>query len=300
MSDENEQGNVLMVEGTDEIIKSNVTPNNFTHADILKYFGGSKAAKYTRFTLAALSSLPWVGIMFSVLGAAANLKAEGEQDKTNQLLGLWVYEHQEKLAELIATIEEILTRLDGMGEEIKSRIESTEYLVLVRKAFRSWDASDTKDKREKIKKLLINAGGTTLCPDDLVRLFIDWIDKYHEAHFLVIGQVYKSPSITRAQIWDNIYDSRPAENTAEANLFGYLIRDLSTGSVIHQQKLTNYAGQYLRKGTKGIPKTPASTTMESVFEDTKPYVLTPLGSQFVHYVLTDLVTQIGDGLDNNP
>ncbi len=32
--------------------------------------------------------------------------------------------------------------------------------------------------------------------------------------------------------------------------------------------------------------------MESAFEETKQYELTELGKQFVHYVLTDVVTQI--------
>jgi hypothetical protein len=35
--------------------------------------------------------------------------------------------------------------------------------------------------------------------------------------------------------------------------------------------------------------------MESAFEDTKPYVLTELGKQFVHYVMEDVVPQIGGG-----
>jgi hypothetical protein len=35
--------------------------------------------------------------------------------------------------------------------------------------------------------------------------------------------------------------------------------------------------------------------MESAFEDSKAYVLTELGSQFVHYTMTELVMQIGAG-----
>ncbi len=33
--------------------------------------------------------------------------------------------------------------------------------------------------------------------------------------------------------------------------------------------------------------------MESAFESTKPYVLTELGKQFVHYVMEDVVPAIG-------
>lgn len=34
--------------------------------------------------------------------------------------------------------------------------------------------------------------------------------------------------------------------------------------------------------------------MESAFEDTKPYVLTELGKQFVHYTMNEVVTRIGE------
>jgi len=43
-----------------------------------------------------------------------------------------------------------------------------------------------------------------------------------------------------------------------------------------------------RRGAAGIP-------MESAFEDSKTYGLTELGSQFVHYTMTELVKQIGAG-----
>ena len=37
----------------------------------------------------------------------------------------------------------------------------------------------------------------------------------------------------------------------------------------------------------------SSRVMESAFENTKPYVLTELGKQFVHYVMEDVVSQLG-------
>lgn len=36
----------------------------------------------------------------------------------------------------------------------------------------------------------------------------------------------------------------------------------------------------------------APTTLESAFEDTKPYVVTELGKQFVHYTMNDVVVRI--------
>jgi len=66
------------------------------------------------------------------------------------------------------------------------RIESEEYLDLVRKPFRSWDHADTDEKRRYIGNLISNAAGTRLCSDDVMRLFIDWLNAYHDAHFAVI------------------------------------------------------------------------------------------------------------------
>jgi hypothetical protein len=40
--------------------------------------------------------------------------------------------------------------------------------------------------------------------------------------------------------------------------------------------------------------------MESAFEDNKPYVLTQLGKQFVHYVMTDVVPQLGNSTTTQP
>jgi hypothetical protein len=70
-----------------------------------------------------------------------------------------------------------------------------------------------------LKKLIANAGAKNLCPDDLIRLFISWIDQYHEAHFLVIKQIYRHPRTTRAQIWDSINPQRPSDDSSEADLF---------------------------------------------------------------------------------
>jgi hypothetical protein len=38
--------------------------------------------------------------------------------------------------------------------------------------------------------------------------------------------------------------------------------------------------------------------MESAFEDTKSYVLTELGSQFVHYAMTEVTMRISDGTEH--
>jgi hypothetical protein len=71
-----------------------------------------------------------------------------------------------------------------------------------------------------------------------------------------------------------------------------LIRDLNTGGVIRQARDTDGAGNFLKQ-QKSKP-TRGSRTMESAFEDSKPYVLTELGKQFVHYTMEEVVTQIED------
>jgi regulator of replication initiation timing len=281
MAENKDISNLIVVEGEAQEIQT-------IKGGVLEQLLGNNAGKYSRFVLAILSSIPWVG---GVLSGVAGLTAESEQKQVNQLMYLWLKEHQEKMSELGTTIKEMLNRFDELGEEIKERVESEDYLTLVRKTFRSWDKSDTKEKKEMLKKLLMNAGGTKLCSDDLVRLFIDWIDLYHEAHFSVIGAVYNNPSITRGEIWDKIHEGeRPLEDSAEADLFKYLIRELSMGGVIRQEREVNYNHQFVKAGSRS--RKSSNNVLDSAFEDTKPYELTELGAQFVHYVLNDLVKRI--------
>ena len=255
---------------------------------LIHRLGGKSAHKYVRFVLAALGSIPWVE---SLLGAAAALQSELEQGEVNDLNKLWLQEHEAKFGALVGTITEILTRLDGFGDEIRERMESDEYLGLIRKGFRSWDEADTQEKRNLIKNLLTNAGGTKLCTDDLVRLFISWIDFYHESHFAVIREIFRNPGATRGQIWDAIRGTRPRENSSEADLFRLLVRDLSTGGVIRQGRPTNAAGQFIKKQPQRTGR-PASGVMKSAFDDEEEYVLTELGREFVHYTMNEVVGRL--------
>jgi hypothetical protein len=256
---------------------------------LAKRLDGRSSGKYARVLLAALSGIPWVG---SLLGAAATYHSETEQEQLGELQKLWLQEHEAKLKELGLTLSTIVTRFDGFGEELQDRIQSDEYLALVRKGFRSWDQADTEEKREFIRKLLTNAGGTQLCPDDLVRLFIAWIDTYHESHFAVIREVYRAPGSTRAQIWRAIHGGAVREDSAEADLFRLLIRDLSTGGVVRQHRLTNAHGEFVRKPKTTNQGRAASATMKSAFDDQEQYELTGLGQQFVHYTMDELVSRL--------
>ena len=76
-----------------------------------------------------------------------------------------------------------------------------------------------------------------------------------------------------------------------------MIRDLSTGGVVRQERDVNSLGQFVRKTPQRRRRGTAPTTMESAFEDSKPYILTELGKQFVHYTMNEVVTRIGEGKD---
>lgn len=189
-------------------------------------------------------------------------------------------------------LEDVCSRFEELGSQIDQRIQSDEYLSLVKKSFRLWDHAETKEKRDYIRNLITNAAAIELCPDDLIRLFMDWIDNYHEAHFKVIREIFQHPGIGRGEIWDNIAKERPREDSAEADLYKLLIRDLSTGGVIRQHRPTNYQGQYLKKDNHNRSSTGSSTTMKSAFDNSEPYELTELGKQFVHYTMNEVVKRI--------
>jgi len=243
----------------------------------------------TKFFLAAIGSIPWVG---GFLSAAAGLKADEQTARTDDLQTQWLEAHQSKISDLGSTLSEIEERFEKLGPEVKQRVESEEYLALVRQAFRTWDQSDTAEKRRYAANLIINAAGTRVCSDDVVRLFLDWLELYHEVHFAVIREIFKNPGSSRYEIWSSLYGSAlPREDSAEADLFKLMIRDLSTGGVLRQERDTNSLGQFVRKQPAkrrvGMP-----STLESAFEDTKPYVLTGLGQQFVHYTMNEVVTRL--------
>lgn len=271
---------------TEEKLNNNVI--EFIQTGLAEATPSTRRRVFEKFVLAALGSIPWVG---GFISAAISLKTEEAELRTNRLQTQWLEEHQRKMERLAETLDHISLRFEMLGEQIDERIQSEEYLDLVRRAFRVWDRADTDEKRKYVANIVTNASATQLCSDDVVRLFIDWLDIYHEAHFAVIREIYKNPEVTRYKIWGAIHGKHPREDSAEADLFRLLIRDLSTGGVIRQERQTTPDGQFLRKQTSSH-KGHASQTMESAFENTKPYVLTELGKQFVHYTMNEVVPRI--------
>jgi hypothetical protein len=76
------------------------------------------------------------------------------------------------------------------------------------------------------------------------------------------------------------------------SLYKLLVRDLSMGGVIRQQRQTDYAGNFVKKQSPHVSKGQASRTMASAFENSEGYELTDLGRQFVHYAMTEIVARI--------
>lgn len=237
-------------------------------------------------------AIPFLG---GILSAAAGAWSEHEQDQINKVFRQWLQMLEDELREKGRTIFEIMARLDMQDEKIKERIESEEYQSILKKAFRNWSNVDSEAKRQKVRNLLANAAATNLTTDDVVRLFLDWIDSYSDFHFEVIGEIYRNGPISRAQIWTNLRRPQVREDSPEADLYKLLIRDLSTGGVIRQERAVDGYGNFIKKepsrsrrGSVGA----RDSRMKSAFDEEEDYVLTELGKQFVHYAMNELAPRI--------
>jgi len=124
-------------------------------------------------------------------------------------------------------------------------------------------------------------------------MFLDWLKAYSEFHFQVIAEIYNKNGITRGQIWRNLGRQNVREDSADADLYKLLIRDLSTGSIIRQHVERDYYGVPIPKpASPRRPKGSGPKPPVSAFDDDEPYELTDLGRQFVHYAMTDLPLKI--------
>ena len=249
-----------------------------------------KLSKHARTALNAASGLiPFAG---GLLSAVSGAWSEKEQEHVNQFFRYWVQGIQDELKEKEATLIEIMSRLDLQDEKIAERVQSREYQSLVRKTFRDWAATESEKKREFVRNILSNAASSDIASDDVIRLFMEWIDTYSEMHFQVIGAVYNSSGISRGGIWRSIGREKVREDSADADVYKLLIRDLSTGGIIRQHREVDYHGNFVQKAKKKASRSGSSKTMKSAFDEEELYVLTDLGQQFIHYAMTDLPVRI--------
>lgn len=248
------------------------------------------AAKAARAALSIASgAIPFVG---GILSAGAAYWSEAEQEHVNQMLKQWIGMLEDELREKGRTIAEVVARLDMKDDTTTTRVESVEYQSLLKKAFRNWSSIDSEGKREKVRNILSNAASSRLTSDDVVRLFIDWVTTYSDFHFEVIGEIFRHSGVTRGAIWQSLGKPAVREDSAEADLFKLLIRDLSMGGVIRQHRPIDYHGNFVKKAPKPSAKGTASKIMSSAFDNSEQYELTELGKQFVHYAMTEIVAKI--------
>lgn len=223
-----------------------------------------------------------------VLSAIASAWSEEEQAKVNRFFEHWVRMLEDELKEKTETIVEIMARVNLQDEAIAERVESKEYQSLLKKTFRDWAGSESEKKREYIRNILSNAAATRVSSDDVVRMYLEWIDAYSEMHFDVIGAIYNAAGITRGQIWKKIGRSAVAETSADADLYKLLVRDLTIGGIIRQHREVDYRGNYVAKTSQRSKPADGPKTMVSAFDNNERYELTELGQQFVHYAMSDI------------
>ena len=251
---------------------------------------GTRAGKIARGALqVAGGAIPLVG---GTLSAISSAWSEAEQEKVNRFFDYWIQMLRDELKEKEQTIVEIMARIDLTDEKIAERIESPEFQSLVRKTFREWSGAESEEKRVYIRNILANAAAVSLTSDDVIRLFITWINQYSEMHFQVIGAIYNSDGITRGAIWKKIGKGTVREDSADADLFKLLFRDLSTGGVIRQHREVDYYGNFIPKTPKRRSKGSGPKPPVSAFDEEEGYELTELGKQFVHYAMSELPLRI--------
>jgi hypothetical protein len=271
-----------------EIVPKSEASNNELEKQMTEALTHGYGPRVARLAMAIIGgAIPLLG---GAVSGAAGAWSESEQDHFNRVAESWMQLQKDEIKEIGITIAEILTRLDLNDENIRKRIESSEYLSLLKKCFRDWSAAESEAKRILIRNLLSNAAASKICTDDVIRMFIQWINDYSEMHFKVIRWIYKNPGCTRKNIWMGVHGAVVREDSAEADMFKLLIRDLSTGSVIRQHREKDYYGHFIKKPRK--PSGGQSQVLKSAFEDEEEYELTELGKQFVRYTMDEVMPRI--------
>lgn len=242
-----------------------------------------------KITTAALGNIPAIGIGFSIMAAYKN--DEG-QLKANKVFKLCHDVYRKKFETLEETLSYIHARLDSINTVIEERLTTESFEGILSQSFKAWDKAETQEKRRIVANLIVNSAATRATSDDVIRLFIGWIDLYHESHFALMRYVFHNSGCTRYEIYTSVFGELPREDSAESDMFKLLIRDLSTNNVIRQEREITNDGHFVKHRQQR--RNPNKTTLESAFDDTKRYTLTELGKQFIHYAMNESVTNIGD------
>lgn len=231
-------------------------------------------------------AIPFAG---GVISAGAGAWSEKEQERINSLFESWLKVQAEEIEQIGKTLAEVFARINLNDSVVEERISSPDYLKLIKQIYRDWSAGDSEKKRIYLRNLLTNAAECRMTSDNVISLFIKWIDNYSELHLDVISLIYKDKGITRYDMWHSLYGDTVREDSPEADLFKLVIDDLSTGHVIRQERLVDYQGNFMKAAPR---RRSASLTLKSAFDNEKGYELTGIGHQFVHYTMNDLVPKI--------
>lgn len=250
----------------------------------------AKRNKWIRFTAACLGAIPWIGSVFS---AAAAAHAESEQGLLDDLQNSWLSSYGERLQALEATMTSVVETAESAGEEGEARLEDQSFLKLVDYGFRVWDGAPTELKREQVRRILSNATVAKTTTDDMLRLFLTWVQNYDDVHFKIISALHRKIFLTGAELWMELDGRDVRHDSAEADLFKLILRDLSTGGVIRQHREVSPDGRAYRQSRgKG---TASSPFLSSPIEGEKPYELTQMGHLFVGYALDEPTSALAEG-----
>lgn len=220
--------------------------------------------------------------------ALAQVISDQRSEKSDivRLFAVWLKLQEEEVRSMGTMLSDVVLRLDLKSKKIRDRVESPEYLRLIKKSFRNWSTSMSELKQNLNKNLLANAASVRLSPDSILETFIDWVDHYSDEHFRVIQSLARSPiPITRKEIWSAIHKHIPPEDSADTDMYKLVIHDLTTGHIIRQVREKDYFGRFVKQTpSRRKQKIELAPVMTSAFDDTKPYALTELGKQLVRYV----------------
>lgn len=247
----------------------------------------STATSISKVALSALGGIPIAG---SILGATGTAWSEIENNKFQKLLKQWLLMQEEEINCIGQTLEDVMSRIDNSDEIIRERVESKEYLSLVKKCIHDWNATGNQEKRKLIRNLLVNATSESqFCGDDILKMFIRWIDTYSELHFRIIREIHNAPGITRYEMWEKIYGETVRDDSAEADLFKLIVHELTTGYIIRQFREKDAYGNFLKNQVQNKSN---SRTLISAFDDEKEYHLTELGRWFIYYTMNEVVAKL--------
>ena len=127
---------------------------------------------------------------------------------------------------------------------------------------------------------------------------MEWVKTYSEFHFEVVGKIYNNSGITRQEVWDALGRAPVREDSAEADLFKLLFRNLSTGGIIRQHRDTDLHGNYIAKTpSRRGPRQVGARPMKSAFDGTYLFAGSDCGADRAAALYSLIETAKLNGLD---